>query len=123
MLTIVAALAYGRPIFMSPLDKRDEANAAKQQLVSTSAAAKSDHLALIAAFNTWDRARLKAGRGEAARVCGLGLVLHVLLCSVMFPGLESRIKKSRTLLSSCALLVHCRSATTCLCLMRAWRAS
>ena len=66
MLTIVAAMGYGRPIFGSPPDKRDEANAAKKQLTAASAAAKSDHLAIIAAFNTWNRARLKGGRHEAA---------------------------------------------------------
>ena len=68
VLTIVAAMGYGRPIFGSPPDKRDEANAAKKQLTAASAAAKSDHLAVIAAFNTWNGARLKGGRHEAAVV-------------------------------------------------------
>ena len=68
MLTIVAAMGYGRPIFVSPPDRRDEANAAKQRLTRESAAAKSDHLTLIAAFNTWNDARLKGGRSEASRV-------------------------------------------------------
>ena len=68
MLTIVAAMGYGRPIFVSPPDRRDEANAAKQRLTSESAAAKSDHLTLIAAFNTWKPARLKGGRSEPSSV-------------------------------------------------------
>jgi hypothetical protein len=68
MLTIVAAMGYGRPIFLSPPDKREEANAAKKKLTGASAAAKSDHLTLIAAFNSWNQARLKGGRSEASRV-------------------------------------------------------
>ncbi|KAK9809193.1 hypothetical protein WJX72_011126 [[Myrmecia] bisecta] len=69
VLTIAAAMAYGRPIWQSPPDKRAEAEAAKRSLTGDGAAAKSDHLALVAAFNTWHRALLKGGRREASAVC------------------------------------------------------
>ena len=69
ILTVVAALAYGRPIFVSPHEKRAEAKAAKLSLIASSAAAaKSDHIAIIAAFNTWNEARLAGGRHGAAQV-------------------------------------------------------
>lgn len=69
MLTIVAAMAYGRPVFVAPADKREEARAAKLSLASAApAAAKSDHIALVAAFNAWNQARLAGGWREAAEV-------------------------------------------------------
>lgn len=63
-------MAYGRPVFISPLDKREEARSAKLSLVSTaSAAAKSDHIAIIAAFNTWKETLQSHGKREAAQAC------------------------------------------------------
>ena len=49
MLTIAAAMANGRPAFVSPPDKREEANAAKRSLAAAAFTQKSDHLALIGA--------------------------------------------------------------------------
>ena len=69
VLTIVAAMAHGRPVFHSPPDRRAEADAAKAAL--TAAAARSDHIAIVAAFETWNAARLKGGRQEAFQVRGL----------------------------------------------------
>ena len=37
MLTIVAAMAWGRPVFLSPPDKREEAKIARKQLAAESA--------------------------------------------------------------------------------------
>ena len=63
-------MAHGRPVFLSPYDAREEAKAAKLGLTSASAAArKSDHLAIIAAFNTWNEAREARGMHEATNVC------------------------------------------------------
>ena len=47
VLTLAAAMAYGRPIFYAPPDRRAEAEAAKRALTANAAAAKSDHLAII----------------------------------------------------------------------------
>lgn len=61
-------MAYNRQVFISPPDKREEARAAKLRLTSTStAAAKSDHIAIIAAFNTWNKARRAGGKSEAVQ--------------------------------------------------------
>lgn len=37
MLTIVAAIAWGKPVFLSPPDRREEANAARKRLAADSA--------------------------------------------------------------------------------------
>lgn len=68
ILTIVAAMAHGRSVFVSPPDKRAEAAAARGSLTAGSAAAKSDHLAVIAAFNAWTAALAKGGRQQAHSV-------------------------------------------------------
>lgn len=68
-------MAYGRQVFLSPYESREEAKAAKLGLVaSSSAVRKSDHLALIGAFNTWNEARKTGGRHEAANVRLLGSI-------------------------------------------------
>ncbi len=65
-------MAHGRPVFHSPPDKRAEADAAKAALTAGSAAAaRSDHIAIVAAFETWNAARLKGGRQEAFQVKGV----------------------------------------------------
>jgi hypothetical protein len=61
-------MAYGRQVFQSPPDRRDEAQAARRLLVADSAAARSDHLAIAAAFSAWNHARLKDGRQAAYQV-------------------------------------------------------
>ena len=69
MLTVVAALAHGRQVFVSPPDQREEARAAKAGLTNSSTAAgKSDHIAIIAAFNIWHGALKAGGRREALQV-------------------------------------------------------
>ena len=65
-LTIAAALS-GRPPFLSPSDKREEANAARDRLAA--GAVRSDHLALVAAFNGWHAARERGGRKEGRLFC------------------------------------------------------
>ncbi len=67
MLTAAAAMAYGRPVFFSPPDRRAEAEAAKRALAAGGAAARSDHLAVVAAFALWDKARAHGGRQAAAQ--------------------------------------------------------
>ena len=52
-LTVAAALSSRTP-FMSPQDRRYEADLAKQTFVQ-SALGPSDHLATVNAYNTWDR--------------------------------------------------------------------
>jgi len=66
VLTIAAALS-GRPPFLSPSDKREEANAARDRLAA--GAVRSDHLALVAAFNGWHAARERGGRKEGRLFC------------------------------------------------------
>ena len=39
VLTIVAAIAWGKPVFLSHPDRREEANAARKQLAADSAGA------------------------------------------------------------------------------------
>ena len=41
MLTIVAAIAWGKPVFLSHPDRREEANAARKLLAADSAGALS----------------------------------------------------------------------------------
>lgn len=62
-------MAYGRPVFHSPPDRRAEAEAARRALIAGGAAARSDHLAVVAAFGLWEKARAKGGRRAAAEVC------------------------------------------------------
>ncbi len=61
-------MAHGRPVFQSPPDRREEAELAKKLLTGDSAAARSDHLALVAAFSEWNQARTKDGRQAAYQV-------------------------------------------------------
>lgn len=57
ILTIAAAMSYGRPMFLSPQDKREEAGAKRRELYALYEASKSDHLAMVAAFVAWEKAR------------------------------------------------------------------
>ncbi|KAK9848234.1 hypothetical protein WJX84_008694, partial [Apatococcus fuscideae] len=69
VLTIAAALAHGRPVFQSPSDRRTEADAAKKALCEGSAAAKSDHLAILAAFSRFHTALTHGGHRAASQAC------------------------------------------------------
>ena len=61
ILTIAAAMSFKSP-FVSPLDKREEADATKQRM---SGGNNSDHLTLLRAYDGWSAARRKHGhRGE-----------------------------------------------------------
>jgi HrpA-like RNA helicase len=57
ILTIAAGVGFRSP-FLAPMDKRDEADAAKRKI----AAESSDHLTLVRAYAGWVQARSK-GRG------------------------------------------------------------
>lgn len=69
LLTIAAAAAYGRPVWVSPGDKRAAAEAAKRAVAAAAYAQRSDHLAIVAAYNGWLSARAAGGRREAAEYC------------------------------------------------------
>ncbi|KAF5825252.1 hypothetical protein DUNSADRAFT_12978, partial [Dunaliella salina] len=47
-------------------DERDEVELARVSLLQGAKAARSDHIALVAAFNGWARALAKGGRGEGS---------------------------------------------------------
>ncbi|KDD72526.1 hypothetical protein H632_c3232p1, partial [Helicosporidium sp. ATCC 50920] len=67
--TVAAALAQGKPIFVSPAEARAEADAARAALAAPVAASKSDHLALVAAYNAWLAVRDQRGRSAATAFC------------------------------------------------------
>ena len=64
ILTIAAAMS-GRPLFFSPKDARDAADAAKRKLNAHG----SDHLTAAAAYEGWIRAKLEGGRAGERRYC------------------------------------------------------
>lgn len=70
ILTITAALSHGRQIFFSPVDRRQEAEDARKSLLGSSASSKSDHLAIVSAYNGWRASFKKGGRVEASKFCG-----------------------------------------------------
>lgn len=69
LLTVAAALSYGRPVFLSPPTARDEANAARARIAGPTNAAKSDHVAIVYAFNQFRRKRIQEGASAARRWC------------------------------------------------------
>lgn len=74
VLTIAAAQGFGRPVFFSPPDRREEAEAAKRALVAHVAGSKSDHLAVVAAYNSWRAAVLEGGHSSGREFCGANYV-------------------------------------------------
>eukprot|EP01025_Chloroclados_australasicus_P059010 TRINITY_DN744_c0_g3_i1.p2 TRINITY_DN744_c0_g3~~TRINITY_DN744_c0_g3_i1.p2 ORF type:complete len:397 (-),score=46.26 TRINITY_DN744_c0_g3_i1:343-1404(-) len=54
-LTIAAAISYGKPLFMNALDRREEVDGARRQLLRNCVEMRSDHLAYVTIFNTWDK--------------------------------------------------------------------
>ena len=74
LLTVAAAQGHGRPVFFSPPDKREEAEAAKRTLIANVAASKSDHLAAVAAYNGWRAVLAKGGRSAASNFCSRNYV-------------------------------------------------
>lgn len=69
-LTVAAVLSTGRPLFVAPPDKRAAADAARARLCPTASGAKSDHVAIVEAFNAWDAAGERGGRGAARALAG-----------------------------------------------------
>lgn len=59
-LTLAAALNYGRPMFVSPMDKREEADAAKREVYEVYVHSKSDHMAIVAAVQEFRKAEIKS---------------------------------------------------------------
>ncbi len=66
VLTIAAALGHGRSVFYSPPDQRQEAEAARKSVTGSVVASKSDHLAIVAAFNCWQAVWEQQGRKAAS---------------------------------------------------------
>ena len=64
-LTIAAGMAYKDP-FVLPIDKKGEADAVRRQLAGGSC---SDHVALVRAFEGWEKARRDGGAGRAREYC------------------------------------------------------
>ena len=64
MLTIASAMS-GRPLFYSPKDNREDAEKKKRAF----AVGKSDHLAVVNAFDGWLNAKKRGGRGAERRFC------------------------------------------------------
>tara|TARA_B100000073_G_scaffold210432_2_gene174764 strand:- start:5698 stop:6837 length:1140 start_codon:yes stop_codon:yes gene_type:complete len=64
MLTIASAMS-GRPLFYSPRDNREDADKKKRAF----AVGKSDHLAVVNAFDGWLNAKKRSGRGAERRFC------------------------------------------------------
>ncbi|GAX74060.1 hypothetical protein CEUSTIGMA_g1510.t1 [Chlamydomonas eustigma] len=67
-LTVAAALAHGRPVFMSgPVDADQEG--LRKPIMGPAIAARSDHVALVAAFNGWCKAKSKGGYSAGSEYC------------------------------------------------------
>lgn len=66
VLTIVAAQAFGKPVFWSTPDKREEALQAKQSILGPNVSSKSDHIAIIGAYNGWRHVLATSGRKSAS---------------------------------------------------------
>jgi hypothetical protein len=67
LLTVAAALAHGRPIFLSP--PNEEATQAQNEILCAARDTKSDHLAIVFAFNQYRRLRGQEGFQAARRWC------------------------------------------------------
>ncbi|PRW33164.1 P-loop containing nucleoside triphosphate hydrolase isoform A [Chlorella sorokiniana] len=70
VLTIAAAQGWGRPVFWSTPDKREEAEVARRSVAAAVVVSKSDHLAVVAAYNSWRAVLEKDGRQGAHEFCG-----------------------------------------------------
>ena len=67
ILTIAACVGFKSP-FISPMDKRDEADAAKKKMSLPDGS--SDHLTLVKAFAGWLEAKKKFGASGERKYCG-----------------------------------------------------
>jgi ATP-dependent RNA helicase DHX57 len=69
VLTVAAALTHGRPVFLSaPPDRMRELDAARAPMLRLAVTARSDHVALVVAFNMWVRAKAKGEQAVLAQV-------------------------------------------------------
>ena len=91
----VAAVFGGKSPFVSPLDRRDEADAAKARFAAGSG---SDHLAAAAAFDAWAAAR-KAGRKVEAE-----FVRDAFVSARALEGVADARRQCASLLSQAGLL-------------------
>ena len=64
-LTIAAGMAYKDP-FVLPIDKKAAADQVRRQLAGGTC---SDHVALVRAYEGWERARKEGGMGRAREYC------------------------------------------------------
>ena len=71
-LTIAAGMAYKDP-FVLPLDKKHQADAARRALAADT---RSDHVALVRAFEGWERARREGGHGRGRDFCRVNFLAH-----------------------------------------------
>ncbi|EFJ42064.1 hypothetical protein VOLCADRAFT_119557, partial [Volvox carteri f. nagariensis] len=70
VLTVTAAMAHGRPVFLNLQNSSDgEVASRRRQLLRPVAGSKSDHLALVAAYNAWCKAVDKGGRSAGSSLC------------------------------------------------------
>ena len=60
VLTLASALGHGKSLFVAPQEKREEANAARQEIYQPYTNAKSDHMAIIAAVQAFQQSGLKS---------------------------------------------------------------
>lgn len=81
VLTIVAAQAYGRPLWKATSNKDPSLADAKMMLSNEGSAAKSDHLMIVAAFGKWNNARLRHGLKAAKEVGAFPTVNFQIPCS------------------------------------------
>lgn len=69
ILTIAAAMSHRSP-FAAPIDKRDQADAARRALAAPAkpndCTPTSDHLVLLRAYNGWQAAKSRGAREERA---------------------------------------------------------
>ncbi|KXZ49867.1 hypothetical protein GPECTOR_19g318 [Gonium pectorale] len=69
VLTVTAAMAHGRPVFLNLQSAGEGVAAARAQLLKAAVASKSDHIALVAAYNAWCKAVDKGGRQAGSHLC------------------------------------------------------
>lgn len=69
ILTIASSLSHGRSVFWTPQDRRQDFEVARKSLMGPSISSKSDHLAIVSAYNGWRAALGRGGRREASLFC------------------------------------------------------
>lgn len=82
MLTVAAAVSYSRQVFISPLEAREEADAARRRIAGPTLAARSDHLATVYAFEKYRTVREESGENGARLWCRESFVSHESMRSI-----------------------------------------